>query len=945
MFRKEVSMSINKIYIGFLLALCVAITGCDGDVESMGDITVNVEGDDNSIINNNQPDSSDDEEDKTGLCAEVEEADFVSFNDDCSQGTVTGTIDSDYTFIEDVDYILSGVVKVGDGNVEITSQTQYESILSNGVTLTVEPGVEVKGTADGVLLVTRGSKLMADAYANNPISFSSLDDNYDGTGEWGGVVIQGFAPQYGQGGTGACFADGEAWCNVLGEGGDFVQEYGGSNPADDSGIIRYVRIAEGGLIAGPNNEINGLTLQGVGHETLIDYVQVHANQDDGIEWFGGTANVKHAVLTNNDDDDIDFDEGYQGNIQYALIIKNQTPNATPIGSNDPRGLELNSSDEDYTPETAGVIANVTVIGGDAANSAGEFGMRLRGSVTAAIHNSAVTGYDVTCARIDDSDTDGDSSTPKLDTPITMRNFLCDTAGVAFNKELPVEGSTIIEEGISFDENMAIVNTSALLDSPSEITPQDNGSTFTFDETRYIGAVDPSSSVAWWADWTIPGSVITQEVAEETSFASCNSSKTECTITGTIDQDYTMVAGVEYRLDGVVKVGDGNVEITSQAEYDAVVAAGVTLTIRAGVDVKAFSDGVLLVTRGSKLIANGSPASPITFSSIDPDYDGTGEWGGVVIQGFAPQYGQGGTGACFADGEAWCNVLGEGGDFVQEYGGSNPADDSGIIRYVRIAEGGLIAGPNNEINGLTLQGVGHETLIDYVQVHANQDDGIEWFGGTANVKHAVLTNNDDDDIDFDEGYQGNIQYALIIKNQTPNATPIGSNDPRGLELNSSDEDYTPETAGVIANVTVIGGDAANSAGEFGMRLRGSVTAAIHNSAVTGYDVTCARIDDSDTDGDSSTPKLDTPITMRNFLCDTAGVAFNKELPVEGSTIIEEAVIMDSNYAITNDSASVTGDAITPQDNGSSFVFDSTDYIGAVKPGETPWYAEWAIPGSL
>ena len=102
---------------------------------------------------------------------------------------------------------------------------------------------------------------MADAYANNPITFSSLDDNYDGTGEWGGVIVQGFAPQYGQGGTGACFADGEAWCNVLGEGGDFVQEYGGSNPADDSGIIRYVRIAEGGLIAGPNNEINGLTLQ------------------------------------------------------------------------------------------------------------------------------------------------------------------------------------------------------------------------------------------------------------------------------------------------------------------------------------------------------------------------------------------------------------------------------------------------------------------------------------------------------------------------------------------------------------------------------------------------------------------------------------------------------------------------------------------------------------
>ena len=941
-------MTSNIKLAGCLLATSIVLAGCDGNSESMGDITVNVEGDviDNSVTNNNSDDNNDGGDDNTSeLCAEITEASFVSFNDDCSQGTVTGTIDSDYTFIEEVQYVLSGVVTVGAGNVEITSQTEYETILANGVTLTVEPGSDVKGTADGVLLVTRGSKLIADGYANNPITFSSLDDNYDGMGEWGGVVIQGFAPQYGQGGTGACFAGGESWCNVLGEGGDFVQEYGGSNAGDDSGIIRYVRIAEGGLIAGPDNEINGLTLQGVGHGTLIDYVQVQGNQDDGIEWFGGTVNVKHAVLTNNDDDDIDFDEGYQGNIQYALIIKNQTPGATPVGSNDPRGIELNSSDDDYTPETAGVIANVTIIGGDAANYAEEYGMRLRGSVTAAIHNSAVTGYDVTCARIDDSDTDGDSSTPKLDTPITLNNFLCDTAGVAFLKEQPVEGSTVIEEGISFDENLAIVNTSALLDAPTAIAAYDNGSAFIFDETRYIGAVDPSASVAWWADWTLPGSVITQEEAQETSFVSCNSSKTECTVSGTIDEDYTMVNGVEYRLDGVVTVGAGNVEIQTAEEMQAIIDAGVTLTIRAGVEVKAFDDGVLLVTRGSKLIANGSSASPITFSSIDPDYDGMGEWGGVVIQGFAPQYGQGGTGACFNDGEAWCNVLGEGGDFVQEYGGNLPGDDSGIIRYVRIAEGGLIAGPNNEINGLTLQGVGHDTLIDYVQVHGNQDDGIEWFGGTVNVKHALLTNNDDDDIDFDEGYQGNIQYALIIKNQTPNATPVGSNDPRGIELNSSDDDYTPETAGVIANVTIIGGDAANYAEEYGMRLRGSVTAAIHNSAVTGYDVTCARIDDSDTDGDSSTAKLDTPITMRNFLCDTVGVAFNKEMPVDGSTVIEEAIVLDDDYAITNGSASLTAEPITAQDNGSDFEFDATDFIGAVKEGATPWYSEWAIPGSL
>ena len=108
---------------------------------------------------------------------------------------------------------------------------------------------------------------------------------------------------------------------------------------------------------------------------------------------------------------------------------------------------------------------------------------------------------------------------------------------------------------------------------------------------------------------------------------------------------------------------------------------------------------------------------------------------------------------------------------------------------------------------------------------------------------------------------------------------------------------------------------------------------------------ARIDDSDTDGVDVTAKLDTPITMRNFLCDTVGVTFNKEMPVDGSSVVEETIVLDDNYAITNASAEVTAEAITAQDNGSTFEFDATDFVGAVKEGTTPWYAEWAIPGSL
>ena len=150
-----------------------------------------------------------------------------------------------------------------------------------------------------------------------------------------------FASHYGKANAGVCHADG-AFCNVRGEGGDGVGRFGGDDDADNSGVIRYVAIAEAGKATGvQDNEINGLTLMGVGHGTTIEYVQVHNNLDDGVEWFGGTVDAKYLVLTGNDDDDVDYDEGYKGNIQHVLIVKNQTKTA-PSGSNDPRGIEANS---------------------------------------------------------------------------------------------------------------------------------------------------------------------------------------------------------------------------------------------------------------------------------------------------------------------------------------------------------------------------------------------------------------------------------------------------------------------------------------------------------------------------------------------------------------------------------------------------------------------------
>jgi hypothetical protein len=142
-----------------------------------------------------------------------------------------------------------------------------------------------------------------------------------------------------------------------------------------------------------------------------------------------------------------------------------------------------------------------------------------------------------------------------------------------------------------------------------------------------------------------------------SFVTCNDAGDTCTISGNVDEDFTLTDDKSWVLTGFVTVGAGNVELADAAAVQAVKDAGVTLTVEAGVHVKATSTGALLVTRGSKLMAEGTAAAPITFSSQDDNYDGMGEWGGVIVQGFATQYGQGSTGACYGSGTV-CNIDGE-----------------------------------------------------------------------------------------------------------------------------------------------------------------------------------------------------------------------------------------------------------------------------------------------
>jgi len=197
----------------------------------------------------------------------------------------------------------------------------------SGVTLTIQPGVIVKGQAGTganatALLIARGGKLMAEGTANAPIIFTSVADEImpgqvaspnldpDLDGLWGGLIILGNAP---------ISADA---ASVQIEGippSDPNGLYGGDNAGDNSGAIRYISIRHGGANIGEGNEINGLTLGGVGSGTIIEYVEVVANQDDGIEWFGGTVNVTNAVIWNAGDDAVDTDQSWGGTLDNFIV--------------------------------------------------------------------------------------------------------------------------------------------------------------------------------------------------------------------------------------------------------------------------------------------------------------------------------------------------------------------------------------------------------------------------------------------------------------------------------------------------------------------------------------------------------------------------------------------------------------------------------------------------
>jgi hypothetical protein len=359
--------------------------------------------------------------------------------------------------------------------------------------------------------------------------------------------------------------------------------------------------------------------------------------------------------------------------------------------------------------------------------------------------------------------------------------------------------------------------------------------------------------------------------------------------------------------------------------------GAELTIEPGVtiyyDAESASASFLSVQRDASIVADGGdPAGRIIMTSSNDGLgngsgaDG-GDWGGLVLNGNAvinvgdEAEGEGGTGP---------------------YGGNDDTDGSGTLNFIVLKYAGRIIGVDNELNGFSFNGCGSGTQLSNLQSYFGEDDGFEWFGGTASIKRAVSTGSKDDSFDWTHGWRGNAQFLV--------AEQMADRGDRGFEGDNLEADFTaaPYSQPTISNVTLIG-TAGNGEGTIGMRLRHGTKGAIHNALVTGFKSYGIRGDD-DATTQANIDDESLIVTHSISWKSNTGDAIDGEFGKGG-----EIWITDASYANSTDGSgvSLTGGvgvvsqgAVDPSSVYGTEFFESVEFIGAV-PADDNWMAGWAL----
>lgn len=466
---------------------------------------------------------------------------------------ISSRITEDVTWTSDNTYVLNGAIFLGE---DCGPDPSAPLASCKAVTLTIEPGTTILGVLDppaparsSFLVVTRGSRLVADANADRAdkqarpneedviVFTSAAAPGARARTNWGGIIINGRA-------------DINNADEAAGEGGTGL--YGGVDDNDDSGILRGVRVEFAGDNFTETDQLNGIAFQGVGAGTIVDYLQVHYNEDDGIEPFGGAVSIFHSVMTGIGDDSYDGTDGYRGIWQYG--IAQQRADAAD------QGFELSTAGDNPTDSDFGstaVVANFTVVGakhfGEIAQqgASSDYGLLLREGANWRVFNTLVTGFGRAgfCIEKDGTDLwatnqlDGTSSNPnetvRTEGTIVWGNGSdgpSDPLGVTTNLESRCAPADEYERNAEFFQNGAFRNLIAdaglpasafsigsRTSPPSFIPPSMPGgyqaatfaditnglvlpvdATYRLEATDYAGAVEPGTALtdAWYYGWTV-----------------------------------------------------------------------------------------------------------------------------------------------------------------------------------------------------------------------------------------------------------------------------------------------------------------------------------------------------------------------------------------------------------------------------------------------------------
>lgn len=922
----------------------------------------------------------------TGSCPESE---FITNGSPVAGNTVCaieGPITGELTLTNDVMYRMLNKVDVG---VDMGGDGTKAGGVSG--TLTIPAGVIIMGkTSNDYLVVNRGSKLIANGTRSKPIRFTH-NTAIEGTvgelerGLWGGIVILGKAP------INKCSNDvrGTAACERVVEGSDALM--GGATPDDNSGKLNFVRVEYAGYEIFPGNELNGITFGGVGYGTEVDYVQVHNNQDDCVEFFGGTVNVKHLICTNAGDDNLDIDWGYQGKMQF-VVVKQSSDTSDHVVESD--NTNADSAVGYLTePRSRPMVANFTFLAQGADEplkyKEGVSGIYINGIVVNANSQNLIESTNL--ETIQDGaltpklqhhsifmDSAGDTSPFKADT---------DSSGVTAAQleaslkeratDLVLGTNTLVsgmflgdaEEAVVSAFNGSKVQAMCAVGPHSVGTPTELCPTYSskegryivdtwFSATDYIGAFSPGSDIEnnWASGWTI-GLFTAPECPNGTLESEVLLGKKVCALSGEVIEDITLVAGNYYKLDGKVAIG-------KDMGADGTKTGGVSakLSIEPGVTIFGESgNDYLVVMRGSDIHAVGTSSAPIVMTGRqdilgEADIVNTrGLWGGLVILGQAPinkcSFSTAGSSSSAGTRVNPCEkeVEGSSGDTM---GGELPNDSSGSLKYVRVQYAGYEVFPGNELNGITFGGVGNGTVVDYIQVHNNQDDCVEFFGGTVDVKRLICTGAGDDNLDIDWGYQGRMQYVLVQQ-----SNGVGDH---VVESDNTNADAAvayltePRSNPIVSNFTFL-----SSGKDEIFKLKEGVSGQYFNGVAVVKDgsTNCIETTFAETAQDGAvTPhfSMNSVAMQCNGFVKTDGLATVDSIEAivkEGANNLYGANSGSGSYVNTlsgpvngSSESAATVTTIPDKYNADGF-FDTTDYIGAIKGATDTWYKNWTLSGTI